>query len=85
MDEEQSLQRHVPNQSFLSNYIYEVVEKSDKDTECYTIRLKDITEVATYEHVRISEMDKENIARAVVYMTANGKIRQAWESDRRIN
>ena len=35
--------------------------KTGKDSEDYAIRLKDIT----YEQVRISEMDNENIPRAV--------------------
>ena len=85
VDEEERVSRRIPKQSILSDYFYEVEEKTGKDTECYAIRLKDITEVATYEHVRISEMDKENVLRAVLYRTANGNIRREWESDRNFN
>ena len=83
--EKQSVLRRIPVQSVLSDYVYEVEEKTGKDTEYYAIRLKDITEVATYEHVRISEVDKENIPRAVLYRIDNGNIRRAWESDRKFN
>ena len=85
LDEEQSMLRQIPKQSVLSGYVYEVEEETGKETECYAIRLKDMTEVATYEHVRISEMDKENIPRAVLYKTPNGNIRRAWESNRKFN
>ena len=54
MDEEQSMLHRIPEQPILSDYVYEVEEKTDKDTECYAIRLKDIIEVATYEYVRNS-------------------------------
>ena len=66
-DEQNALHR-IPNQSILSDYISKVEEKTGEDTEYYAIRVKDITEFATYEHVRISEMDKEIIPRAVLYV-----------------
>ena len=77
--------KRIPVQSVLSDYVYEAEEKTGKDTDYYAIRLKDKTEVATYEHIRISEMDKENIPRAILYRTDNGNIRRAWESDRKFN
>ena len=65
-DEEQSVMRQIPNQSFLSDYAYEVDEKTSKDTEYYAVRLKDITEVAAYEYAWISEMGRETLPRAAL-------------------
>ena len=65
--------------------MYEVEKNIGNDTEYYAIRLKDVTEVTNYEHARISEVDKENIPHAVLYRTANGSIRRAWESTRKFN
>ena len=75
-DEETVLLR-IPKQSILSDYVYEVEENTGIDTEYYAICLKYITEVITYEHIRISEVDEENIPHAVLYRTANGNIRSA--------
>ena len=58
--------RQIPNQSFLSDYVYEVDEKTGNDTEYYAVRLKGIIEVAAYEYAWISEMGRENIPRAAL-------------------
>ena len=82
-NEEETDLRRISKQSILSDYVYEVEENTGKVTEYYAIRPKDITEVITYEHIRISEVDKENISHAVLYRTANANIRRAWESTRK--
>ena len=84
-NEEETVLRRIPKESILSDYMYEVDDNTRKDTEYYVICLKGITEVTTYEHIRISEVDKENIPLAVLCRTANGKIRRAWESTRKFN
>ena len=59
-NEEETVLRLIANQYILSYYVYKVEEMTGKDTEHYAIRLKGITEVTTYDHVRISEAHKES-------------------------
>ena len=52
-------------------------EKTGKNSYYWVLHLKHIAKVATYEQVRVSEMDK-NIPRVVLYWTANSTMRRVW-------
>lgn len=67
-NEEETVQRRMPNQSILSEYVYKVEEKTGKDTDYYATHMKCITKVTSHKHVHISEVDTENISHAVQYV-----------------